>query len=100
METDRYRETLKMEKDKLIILVMTAMRTEASKRKKCFTTLKPNNWDNKITAAVIILNRFCLVLNGREAIREALLKHAVPFADRFDAFIEKAYVNKNAKGRL
>ena len=43
---------------------------------------------------------YTVVLNGREAIEEALLKRAHDFADRSIMYVEKKYSNRNAKGEL
>ena len=44
------------------------------------------------------LCRVVVVINGREAIREALVTHSVDFADRPDIYTE-TLVNKHTKGK-
>jgi len=45
--------------------------------------------------------RYTVVLNGRETIRDALMKHSVAFSDRPQHFTTNAlYLNINAKGKV
>ena len=55
-----------------------------------------------VPLSVCKLCRVVVVINGREAIREALVTHSVDFADRPDFYTEtlrETLVNKNSKGK-
>ena len=49
---------------------------------------------------LFFVNRYTIVLNGKETIHEALIKHSKAFSDRADIFTNELYFNPHAKGKV
>jgi len=48
---------------------------------------------------VCLTVRYVVILNGKEAIHEALIKHSLDFSDR-PAFYTNTFFNKREKGKV
>jgi len=50
--------------------------------------------------ALLYVYRYIIILNGKETIHEALVKHSSAFSDRPAAETNKLYFNTHAKGKM
>jgi len=50
--------------------------------------------------ALLYVYRYVIVLNGKETIHEALVKHSLAFSDRAEIVTNKLYFNIHAKGKM
>ena len=50
--------------------------------------------------ALLYVYRYIVVLNGKETLNEALVKHSLAFSDRAEIVTNKLYFNKHAKGKM
>ena len=49
---------------------------------------------------LLYVYRYVIVLNGKETIHEALIKHSLAFSDRPEFYTNAAYFNIHAKGKV